>query len=477
MDEPRTGASSHFQLACLHLQQAFAEAFSFGYGRASAEDAAALEERLSRAAAEPPAAGTPPGTPPNARVKAGDASSPSVAYDLTRELDTVSPQGTCIVDPTGGWKGRWDVVIMMLILYSAGSVPVRLGFNAEAEGYVWILEAGMSILFIFDLTLSFRTAYTGDDAKWETGSCNIAMRYLSGWFWIDAPSSVPVELIELWLEQSGAENASPRSLSLLRILRMFRLVRLLRLLKVGEYVTTLEEAFDINLRPLRILQLVMKMAFIAHLLACCWFWVGTHPSSPEEATWVSTYDGGAALEGEVSEQYLFAIYWALTTLTTVGYGDITPTNDFERTFVTCSLLIGSLVFAYILGDVASLFATLDRQSAMVGEKMDSVKEYLLWREIPRGLGVRVRRYYEHYYKSRPVFDEATILAELNPTLHSEMVQHILSTTLGKLPLFRDGRCDPDFFEQMFGFVKPTQFDPSEVRIGRPAPQASHAARP
>jgi hypothetical protein len=41
-------------------------------------------------------------------------------------------------------------------------------------------------------------------------------------------------------------------------------------------------------------------------------------------------------------QYLYAVYWALTTLTTVGYGDITPTNDVERVYSLFALLIGAL---------------------------------------------------------------------------------------------------------------------------------------
>ena len=47
-----------------------------------------------------------------------------------------------------------------------------------------------------------------------------------GWFWIDAPSSLPVELLTLMMDGTSSQ------LSLLRFLRMFRLLRLLRLLKV-----------------------------------------------------------------------------------------------------------------------------------------------------------------------------------------------------------------------------------------------------
>ena len=120
------------------------------------------------------------------------------------------------------------------------------------------------------------------------------------------------------------------------------------------YIAQIEDKFEINLVSLRILGMVSRLMFIVHILGCFWFYVawtvmeaGSHPN-----TWVQVYNDGSAVDGPVSEQYLFSIYWALTTLTTVGYGDITPANDSERTFVTFTLLGGSLVFAYILGDVS-----------------------------------------------------------------------------------------------------------------------------
>lgn len=108
-------------------------------------------------------------------------------------------------------------------------------------------------------------------------------------------------------------------------------------------------------------------------------------------TWVIEYDDGSAAEGPVGKQYLYSLYWALTTLTTVGYGDITPSTDIERQYATSALLVGAMVFAYLIGEIGGLIATFDRQAVLVEEKMDAVKEYLQWREIPRDLSIRVRR--------------------------------------------------------------------------------------
>ena len=58
------------------------------------------------------------------------------------------------------------------------------------------------------------------------------------------------------------------------------------------------------------------------------------------------------------------------TLTTVGYGDITPTNTAERTYTLCCLLIGALVFGYMVSTIGSLMAGIDRHQAALQERVD-----------------------------------------------------------------------------------------------------------
>ena len=377
---------------------------------------------------------------------------------------------SCILKPTSPRKERWDLLIMTLILYSAGSVPIRVCFNSHADGLVWYFEAGMSVVFMVDVVLAFHTAYQ-QDGQWIYDRARIARAYLLGWFWVDGPSAVPVELLEVVLEwHEAAEEArgakDVTTLAILRFLRMFRLFRLLRLLKVREYVTRLEEAFMVNLRILKLLEIFVKLGFIAHILGCGWFYMHLI-AADDEPTWVSEYDGGSALEGPISKQYLYSLYWSLTTMSTVGYGDITPANDRERAFATASLVVGALTFAFINGNVVNLLSTLDNQSALVEEKLEAVKEYVQWRSLPKDLVIRIRRYYEHYYTRRAVFDESDILTQLNPQLHAEVVHYILNDSLGQLPLFQ--KLNPDFKLEMFPLLKPISFAPGDLIYKKGAP--------
>ena len=357
--------------------------------------------------------------------------------------------------PTQQWKEIWDLFILGFILYSAVIVPFRICFDAEAVGNMFILEQIITVFFMVDVGFNFNTAYM-DDERWVISRPKIATKYFQGWFWIDAPSSVPVELIDLLLEGDND------SLGMLRFLRLFRLLRLLRLLKVGEYVAALEIRFDINLTFLRIVQMLLQLLFLSHILGCFWFYLAVFEGlDPEISTWVSSYDDGSALDASTATRYLYSVYWALTTLTTVGYGDITPTNNLERAYTCIALLASALIFGGVIGQVTSLVSAIDRQGVEVEAQMDQIKEYMRWRGLPRDLVVRMRRYYTHYYTKVTAFDEKSILENLTPALKLEVVRHSLKETIARIPLFAN-QLEQEFQTEIFHILKPVSAAPREV---------------
>jgi len=131
-------------------------------------------------------------------------------------------------------------------------------------------------------------------------------------------------------------------------------------------------------------------------------------------------------------------------------------NDGERQFIIAVTMLNRLLFAYIVGQIASLIAALDRQAALVQEKLDQIREYLQWRGTPKELSVRIKRYYEFFYQKQAVFDEKSILKDLSPALHAELLRTICADTISRLPLF--AKLSPDFQKQIFPYIKPLSFD-------------------
>lgn len=244
---------------------------------------------------------------------------------VVQEHEIGMPHLRTLFFPTGRLKEYWDGLMLGLILYSCVSVPYRLGFGVDAIGWIWYYETGVTLLFLVDVCISFNTAYMSEDGQWVVYRPAIAGMYLRGWFWVDFPSSLPVELMELVGQYGDAEDDGTKyTHRLLRVMRLVRLVRLLKLLNLQKYVSMLEIKFRVSLSSLNLVQLFATVFYLTHLLGCGWYFVaktrhvsGTCPDSCPEENWVDQTDP-TLFEATTTTQYLYSFYWALTTLTTVG---------------------------------------------------------------------------------------------------------------------------------------------------------------
>ena len=54
--------------------------------------------------------------------------------------------------------------------------------------------------------------------------------------------------------------------------------------------------------------------------------------------------------------YIISLYWAAATTTSTGYGDITAVNTSERIVALIAMIIGLILYGYILGAIAATIA-------------------------------------------------------------------------------------------------------------------------
>ena len=77
-------------------------------------------------------------------------------------------------------------------------------------------------------------------------------------------------------------------------------------------------------------------------------------------------------DAPLNVRYTISLYFVVTTITTVGYGDITPQNPGEMRMCTLLLLWGSCLWAYIIGNACGIVSTLDVDTMQHHQRMDQL---------------------------------------------------------------------------------------------------------
>ena len=92
-----------------------------------------------------------------------------------------------------------------------------------------------------------------------------------------------------------------------------------------------------------------------------------------EANWYPIQDhwliSASAMPGlyyaPIWEQYLYSFYVSLVTLSTIAYGDITPLNPTEVSFIMVLLAFLLLFYAYIFTQIYEVITFFNRETRAI----------------------------------------------------------------------------------------------------------------
>ncbi|XP_026368294.1 potassium voltage-gated channel subfamily H member 6 isoform X3 [Ursus americanus] len=289
------------------------------------------------------------------------------------------------------FKAVWDWLILLLVIYTAIFTPYSAAFLLSDQdesqrvdcGYtcspLTVVDLIVDIMFVVDIVINFRTTYVNTNDEVVSHPRRIAVHYFKGWFLIDMVAAIPFDLL---IFRSGSDETTTL-IGLLKTARLLRLVRVARKLdRYSEYGAAV------------LFLLMCTFALIAHWLAC------------------------------------------ICSLTSVGFGNVSPNTNSEKVFSICVMLIGSLMYASIFGNVSAIIQRLYSGTARYHTQMLRVKEFIRFHQIPNPLRQRLEEYFQHAWSYTNGIDMNAVLKGFPECLQADICLHLHRALLQHCPAFR-----------------------------------------
>ena len=334
-----------------------------------------------------------------------------------------------ILYPKEIYKLVWDAFIASLILYAALTQPLQAAFDAFNEGPnffgLQVMDYLVNGFFLLDMIVTLNTAYYSEkyDA-YVTVRSMIFFKYLNNYFFVDLISSIPFDIIakEALLARSSSDLSS---VQLIKTVRLIRLIKLLKLAEIRKQLNLLIESMPVNAALVAVCYTVMTVAIIGHFLACVWW--GVASSISDDPWFAHCYPNDTDLTlSPFRVQYVAALYLAVTTLTSTGFGDISPSNVEEQMLAIFIFIFGAIAYGYVTANIVTIIGNIGRNDARSDRFTHQIREYLDSDEISSTFLREVIRHAKNVLQRSSVFNEELILGRLPLHLRIGTVQcHII----------------------------------------------------
>lgn len=391
----------------------------------------------------------------------------------------ITPKVT-LIDGNSMFMRRWDIIMLLCLVFVAIVTPYEVSFlETTGINFLWVFNRVVDCFFIVDIVMNFYVKVKVVDKSGASRvlrtRVEITKNYLRTWFWIDFTSVLPFDVIGLIY----ADTPGMQQLKVIKVIRLLRLLKLIRVLRASRMIARWENHISLSYSKQSLVKFLITLLFCSHILACFWGLLGRYSiklTCSDDYKLVS-YDVG---EGYISTSwiiqlheakdspddpcdpftvYLWSLHWSVMSITSIGYGDISPTRDVEYFYCVFGMLSGGILWAYIIGSVCGVVSNMDPHETAFRQVYDNLNFMMEDQKITQKLRLRIREYFRECQHMTRVRSYRDLQDKMSGPLRGEVALQTYYVCIKNVSFFHT--CCRDFLIEVSLALEGEVFAPRE----------------
>lgn len=356
------------------------------------------------------------------------------------------------------WRGLTVFAAILTVIWE----PYQVAFLSEVGNWkdtATLVEYGLTSIFVLDIAVNFNLAFY-DDEVLVTERSRIAKSYShDGMFWVDLVGILPFQAMALGvLGETGMATTPNGPNNLVLFCSLLCLLRLVRVHRVGAFSDRLQYNARISLLWFTLIRNFAVLLTVTHISACIMYFLARLHGFGND-TWLGPhiYD----LNG--FERYVTALYWSVTSFTTVGYGDFAPVNAEEQIFGCIVMLLNIIVQSWIFGSITLLVVKGDEKTSDYRDSLLALDQYSIMHQFDSTFQKKLKRQLRLEFNNREIADEQ-VLKQFPSVVRRKVMRRLYLSSLIKTNLMKG--LQPQFVDSFLNACAVEIFSPGEEILER-----------
>lgn len=348
----------------------------------------------------------------------------------------------------------WTYLLVLLFIYTAIFLPFRISFIQNDSAGLNALDIIVNLMFIVDIILTFFTTYVHKGVIVEDIKL-IILKYTQTWLALDILSVIPFDYF-ISSENSRLNNFT-KLIRIIKLLRILRLIKMSKRLSKNKVTRRITGFFNINRQFSDLLVFFSIILLLTHIATCLWYFIASISISP---SWIDRLHPKPTTSADI---YIVSFYWAISTICTVGFGDIGPFTMIEKLFNIAWIGVGVAFYSYTLGTLSSLLNNLNRKKSVISSRFAFMNQFASEMKIDKALLERITTHLEFLEESNKYTKDnisLSFLKDISLDLTYELAKHLHKDLLANGILFESKNVN--FLAQTLPYLVPRKLRPGEI---------------